>query len=74
MDVEAGIRAVLSVAATIVFANWINTASCLLALPAHAVLGRWVPAGPLGRFIMGVATVGQVVLVAGAIRWAGFPP
>lgn len=75
LDLEAGVYAVLSVGATILFANWVNMPRhALVALPAFAVLGRWMGAGRRGRVVVALAAAGQVILVAGAIRWASFPP
>lgn len=75
VDIELGTYAVTSVAATVLLANWVNMPRhALVAVPAYAVLGRWLPAGRAGLAIVGLAVIGQVVLVSGAIRWASFPP
>ncbi|MGQ0609275.1 MAG: mannosyltransferase family protein [Chloroflexota bacterium] len=75
LDLEAGVYATLTVAATVLLANWVNMPRhALVALPAFAVLGAWLPSGRAGRLLIVLAVVGQVVLVTGAIRWASFPP
>ena len=71
----AGAYALVTVSATVLLANWVNMPRhALLAVPAFAVLGRWMPSGFAGRLIIVLAAAGQVVLVSGAIRWSSFPP
>lgn len=75
VDLESGTYAVATVTATLLLANWMNMPRhALIALPAYAILGRWTPSGIGGRVVTVLAMAGQVVLIAGAIRWASFPP
>lgn len=71
----AGTYAVASVLATLLLANWVNMPRhALVAIPAFAVLGEWIPAGRAGRVRLAMVAVAQVLLVTGTIRWATFPP
>lgn len=75
LDLEAGVYATLTVAATVLLANWVNMPRhALVAVPAFAVLGSRLPTGRAGRLLIALAVIGQIVLVTGAIRWASFPP
>jgi hypothetical protein len=75
LDIEAGVYAIATIAATVLLANWVNMPRhALLSVPAFAMLGIWMPPGFKGRVLVVLAAAGQVVLVTGAIRWASFPP
>jgi hypothetical protein len=75
IDLESGTYAIASVAATVLLAHWVNMPRhALVALPAYAILGRWMPPGFAGRLVIALAMAGQVILANGSVRWASFPP
>ena len=74
-DTAMGAYACATVAATLLLANWVNMPRhALVAVPAIAVLGQWLPKGRSGRVLIALCAASQAVLVIGAIRWASFPP
>jgi hypothetical protein len=74
-DIAAGTYACATIAATLLLASWVNMPRhALVALPAFAILGRWLPPGRVGRVLIALCAASQAVLVLGAIRWASFPP
>jgi hypothetical protein len=74
-DTATGTYACATVAASLLLANWVNMPRhALVAIPAFAILGRWLPNGRPGRVVIALCAASQAVLVIGAIRWASFPP
>lgn len=74
-EIVAATYACATIGATLLLANWVNMPRhALVALPAFAMLGRWLPSGRTGRVIIALCAASQAVLVMGAIRWASFPP
>jgi hypothetical protein len=74
-EIIAGTYACATIGATMLLANWVNMPRhALVALPAFAILGQWLPRGRAGRVLLALCAASQAVLVIGAIRWASFPP